>query len=230
MLRLAYRPPVLGRGRMPGKFFCPRRWQSTVVLDKAYPNLVWHFNPAVVPRTPIQTTPPLVALSLLPPSARFTNAAGAQHLDDSNQYLLDARTTIGWVTQVDQAQLTAQRQWPITPQQFINNPAFQAWLHQELKRCAHYADPTLCAIAKSLPDGWTHIADERHPPPYGRIPSPEDIIGSVKVEGGQIVPESYQPMPSHRPVSAHGLFRLSDGFHRHLVAKLGEMAEQQPNP
>ncbi|KAJ1980698.1 hypothetical protein H4R35_001020 [Dimargaris xerosporica] len=226
VLRLVHRPRAFDRARMPGAFLCPHRWQSTIVPDKAYPNLAWHVNPAVVPPIPVQTTLSLVALSFFPPSARLSNATSTQHLDEAHQLPLDARTIIGWVTQVDRAQLIAQRRWPITPQQFINNPAFQAWLHHELKRCAHYADPILCATAKSLPDGWTHIADERHPPPYGRIPSPEDIIGSVKVENGQIVPESYQPMPSHRPVSAHGLFRLSDGFHQHLVAKLGEMAEQ----
>ena len=35
-------------------------------------------------------------------------------------------------------------------------------------------------------DGYLHIADERKVPPAGRIPEPEDILGSVYVEDGEV--------------------------------------------
>ncbi|CAI6334182.1 unnamed protein product [Periconia digitata] len=31
--------------------------------------------------------------------------------------------------------------------------------------------------------GWIHVSDERNPPDYGRIAWPEDIFGSVEVDG-----------------------------------------------
>ncbi|KAI9738201.1 MAG: hypothetical protein M1834_008699 [Cirrosporium novae-zelandiae] len=41
--------------------------------------------------------------------------------------------------------------------------------------------------------GWIHISDERHIPDFGRIAEPEDIFGSIEVDGsGQIV-GNYQP-------------------------------------
>ncbi|KAF9097922.1 hypothetical protein BGX23_007628 [Mortierella sp. AD031] len=69
-------------------------------------------------------------------------------------------------------------------------------------------------------EGWTHIADYRNPAPYGRIPLPEDIFGSVQIVDGVIRPESYQRMPSHRIVSSLGLFQLSDHLHERLVHHL----------
>ncbi|RKP27733.1 hypothetical protein SYNPS1DRAFT_10650, partial [Syncephalis pseudoplumigaleata] len=59
--------------------------------------------------------------------------------------------------------------------------------------------------------------DERNPAPWGRIPDPEDIFGSVQLKEGAIVPRSFQPMPTHRMVSSNGLFRLSDTLHAALL-------------
>ncbi|KAG0204030.1 hypothetical protein BGX28_003909 [Mortierella sp. GBA30] len=69
-------------------------------------------------------------------------------------------------------------------------------------------------------EGWTHIADYRNPAPYGRIPLPEDIFGSVQIVDGVIQPSTYQRMPSHRIVSSNGLFQLSEYLHEKLVQRL----------
>lgn len=69
---------------------------------------------------------------------------------------------------------------------------------------------------------WLHIADERNPPPWGRIPLPEDIFGSVLLEKGVIQPNTYERMPSHRFVTSNGLFKLSDPMQRILVSTLLE--------
>ncbi|RKP10889.1 hypothetical protein THASP1DRAFT_12196, partial [Thamnocephalis sphaerospora] len=67
--------------------------------------------------------------------------------------------------------------------------------------------------------------DERNPAPWGRIPDAEDIIGSVEVRDGLILPGSFQPMPVHRLVSSNGVFLLSKPLQATLLARLHELAQ-----
>ncbi len=56
--------------------------------------------------------------------------------------------------------------------------------------------------------GFIHVYDERHPPDYGRIPDPEDIFGSLEVDGvGNFVDGHgrYQRSGSYRMVTRDGL-------------------------
>lgn len=56
--------------------------------------------------------------------------------------------------------------------------------------------------------GYIHVYDERHPPDYGRIPEPEDIFGSLEVDGqGNFVDGTgkYQTSGSYRVVTNDGL-------------------------
>ncbi len=47
--------------------------------------------------------------------------------------------------------------------------------------------------------GWVHVSDQRNPPDYGRIAWPEDIFGSIEVDGsGNIVGKSGEYQPSGR--------------------------------
>ncbi|KNE66015.1 hypothetical protein AMAG_10292 [Allomyces macrogynus ATCC 38327] len=109
----------------------------------------------------------------------------------------------------------------LRPADFAENPAFVAHLHKVLKDHAH-EDKDLIALAKHQKIGWMHVADQRNPPPWGRIPDPDDIIGSVQLDGeGKIQAHSYQPMPTHRIVSNHGLFQLSPFLHEKLVQSFG---------
>lgn len=66
-------------------------------------------------------------------------------------------------------------------------------------------------------NSWLHIGDERNPPAWGRINFPEDIIGSVEVNGGVIKAGSYQPMPAHRMVTNDGIFQLSQPLTKCVV-------------
>ncbi|KAJ3362903.1 hypothetical protein GGF31_001292 [Allomyces arbusculus] len=109
----------------------------------------------------------------------------------------------------------------LRPADFAENPAFVAHLHKVLKDHAH-EDKDLVALAKHQKVGWMHVADQRNPPPWGRIPDPDDILGSVQLDGeGQIRAHSYQPMPTHRIVSNHGLFQLTPFLHEKLVQSFG---------
>ncbi|ORZ34972.1 hypothetical protein BCR44DRAFT_1374628, partial [Catenaria anguillulae PL171] len=105
----------------------------------------------------------------------------------------------------------------LTPRTFRANPGFVDLLHATLREHAHL-DPELVALAEHQKIGWLHLADARNPPPWGRIPDPDDIVGSVLIgDNGKIVPGSYQRMPTHRLVSGQGLFVLSAYLHGKLV-------------
>ena len=74
---------------------------------------------------------------------------------------------------------------------------------------------------------WLHIGDERNPPPWGRIPYPEDIIGTVFVQGGVIQPNTYQPMPTHRLATSNGFMQLSEPLTQCLIREAKRIASKQ---
>jgi hypothetical protein len=55
--------------------------------------------------------------------------------------------------------------------------------------------------------GYVHVSDTRNPPDFGRIAWPEDIFGSVEVDGqGKIVDDgNYQPSGTYRIVTREGM-------------------------
>ena len=56
--------------------------------------------------------------------------------------------------------------------------------------------------------GYIHVYDLRHPPDFGRIPDPEDIFGSLEVDGrGNFVDGHgrYQRSGSYRVITRDGL-------------------------
>ncbi|KAI7875039.1 hypothetical protein K492DRAFT_136975 [Lichtheimia hyalospora FSU 10163] len=87
-------------------------------------------------------------------------------------------------------------------------------------------DSTLKSLAEWQKEGWLHIADERNPPPWGRIPYPEDIIGTVLVNNGVIQPETYQEMPTHRLVTSNGIFQLSEPLRQCIVDESKKLIKQ----
>jgi hypothetical protein len=58
---------------------------------------------------------------------------------------------------------------------------------------------------------------------FGRIPEPEDIIGSVLVQNGELQAETYQPMPTYRLVTREGPMKLSSYLLERLREKLKSM-------
>ncbi|KAI0024245.1 hypothetical protein F4780DRAFT_653643 [Xylariomycetidae sp. FL0641] len=70
--------------------------------------------------------------------------------------------------------------------------------------------------------GHVHLSDMRNPPDFGRIAWPEDILGSIEVDGhGQIVGE-FQPSGTYRIVTNEGILGLSDFLRNKLVERLKE--------
>ncbi|KAL1717600.1 hypothetical protein EV715DRAFT_202881 [Schizophyllum commune] len=105
---------------------------------------------------------------------------------------------------------------------FRENPHFRSLLHRAIREGLEQdVDEVQRNGALQLQAGWMHIHDERNIPALGRIGDPDDIIASVLVEGGKILPETYQPMPAYRVVTADGVVQLSEG----LAQKLKELLE-----
>jgi hypothetical protein len=56
--------------------------------------------------------------------------------------------------------------------------------------------------------GWIHVSDERNPPDWGRIAWPEDIFGSLEVDGsGSFVggDGNYQSSGTYRVITRDGM-------------------------
>jgi len=74
-----------------------------------------------------------------------------------------------------------------------------------------------------------HVSDTRNPPDYGRIAWPEDIFGSVEVDGqGRFVEAgegkgtgNYQESGSYRVCTREGILGLSPFLRERVVERLG---------
>ena len=114
---------------------------------------------------------------------------------------------------------------PITPDIFSANRVFIDFLHQVIARQAPH-HPGLQAEARRLGQGFVYIIDQRTRDPSGSVP-PEDIIGAVEVEGGEVVQGSYRRNPNHVLLSSAGFFRLDANLHQFLLEALAARASEQ---
>ncbi|CBY01288.1 hypothetical protein IAQ61_003110 [Plenodomus lingam] len=77
--------------------------------------------------------------------------------------------------------------------------------------------------------GWIHISDLRNPPDYGRIAWPEDIFGSVEVDGnGNFSGENggWQDSGTYRVVTREGILGLTEFIWGKTVERLQELERQ----
>ncbi|EHY58452.1 hypothetical protein HRR83_007178 [Exophiala dermatitidis] len=80
--------------------------------------------------------------------------------------------------------------------------------------------------------GWVHVSDTRHVPDFGRIAEPEDIFGSVEVDGaGKFVDGHgrYQASGTYRIVTRDGILGLTDFMRERVVKRLKGMEEAERN-
>ena len=116
----------------------------------------------------------------------------------------------------------------ITPAVFARNRVFVDFMHEVIARRGPGL-PGLVAEARRQGDGWVYIIDQRTRNPQGHIP-PEDIIGVFAVQGGRIVPDSYQSSPKHMILSADGFFRLGAELQACLLEELAGRADPGAAP
>eukprot|EP00123_Amoebidium_parasiticum_P022743 comp9404_c0_seq1/m.4457 comp9404_c0_seq1/g.4457 ORF comp9404_c0_seq1/g.4457 comp9404_c0_seq1/m.4457 type:complete len:185 (-) comp9404_c0_seq1:494-1048(-) len=105
----------------------------------------------------------------------------------------------------------------LKPSNFEENKEFRTLLNDTVA-ATFTQDDELAHQAIGHKEGWMHIQDYRNPAFQNRIPETEDIIGSVLVKDGELVPGTFQPMPVHRLLSMNGMFRLNTPLHEKLVA------------
>lgn len=75
--------------------------------------------------------------------------------------------------------------------------------------------------------GWVHVSDARNPPDYGRIAWPEDIFGSVEVDGrGQFV-GNYQASGTYRVCTREGILGLSPYLREKVVERLRKLEAEE---
>ncbi|KAI9797566.1 MAG: hypothetical protein M1835_007830 [Candelina submexicana] len=71
--------------------------------------------------------------------------------------------------------------------------------------------------------GWVHVSDQRNRPDFGRIAWPEDIFGSIEVDGhGRFVggKGNYQPSGTYRILTREGILGLSPNLRDKVVERL----------
>ncbi|KAL7767766.1 hypothetical protein ACKLNR_002067 [Fusarium oxysporum f. sp. zingiberi] len=77
--------------------------------------------------------------------------------------------------------------------------------------------------------GYVHLSDRRNPPDFGRIAWPEDILGSVEVDGAGTIIGKVQPSGTYRILTNEGILGLSPFLQTKLVERLKqEEAKQNP--
>ncbi|TFK79563.1 hypothetical protein K466DRAFT_606054 [Polyporus arcularius HHB13444] len=164
--------------------------------DPDRPDLFYHL---FTPPTSLSSTTPVFALSFL--STPLPSILSS--------------TVLGWLPasgEGDSAGLN----------DFVENESFRDILHEAVQSALRDgADEVQKNSAIQTREGWMHIHDSRNLPALGRIGDPDDIIASVRVENGEIMAETYQPMPSYRLATSDGVLQLTEG----LAARLTEILE-----
>ncbi|KZT65192.1 hypothetical protein DAEQUDRAFT_731711 [Daedalea quercina L-15889] len=152
----------------------------------------------------VSHTSPVFALSFLPsppPSVRSC-------------------TVIGWLP----ASTPGGKEGDAGLNDFLENSSFRDVLHEAVQGgLRDGVDDIQKNGAIQTQVGWMHIHDQRNVPALGRIGDVDDILASVRVEEGEILAETYQPMPSYRLCTADGLTQLTEG----LAARLKEILEER---
>ncbi|KAF1987487.1 hypothetical protein K402DRAFT_392747 [Aulographum hederae CBS 113979] len=78
--------------------------------------------------------------------------------------------------------------------------------------------------------GWIHVSDLRNPPDYGRIAWPEDIFGSLEVDGqGAFVggDGGFQGSGTYRICTREGILGLSPYLMERLKERLAELEKKE---
>lgn len=77
--------------------------------------------------------------------------------------------------------------------------------------------------------GYIHVSDQRNPPDFGRVAWPEDIFGSLEVDGeGNFIDGNgrYQEAGTYRACTNEGVLVLSPFLRTKLVERLQELDSQ----
>ncbi|KAH9903381.1 hypothetical protein C8Q73DRAFT_785967 [Cubamyces lactineus] len=172
------------------------------LADPDRPDLFYHLFPAP---TSISSSTPVFALSFLPESPPSVLSC----------------SVIGWLPASGEGEQAGLND-------FVENELFREVLHEAVQSALRDGvDEVQKNGAIQTREGWMHIHDNRNIPALGRIGDPDDIIASVRVENGEILAETYQPMPSYRLCTSDGVLQLTEGLAKRLVEVLQAKVQQE---
>lgn len=178
--------------------------RTTTFEDTSRKGLFYHLVP---PPTPLSDTRPVFAVSLLADPPPFSESS----------------TVLGWLPAE-----TPGGDRDAGLNDFVQNFRFLPLLHEALSSgLAEAVDDIQVSGALQIGEGWMHIHDERNLPALNRIGDPDDILASVRVEGGKILAETYQAMPSYRVCTADGVTQLTEGLTSKLRSLLDARAREE---
>ncbi|KAI0372533.1 hypothetical protein BV20DRAFT_1034592 [Pilatotrama ljubarskyi] len=170
--------------------------------DPDRPGLFYHLFPAP---TSISSSTPVFALSFLPEAPPSVLSS----------------TVIGWLPASGEGEEAGLND-------FVENERFREVLHEAVHSALRDGvDEVQKNGAIQVREGWMHIHDNRNVPALGRIGDPDDIIASVRVENGEILAETYQPMPSYRLCTSDGVIQLTEGLEARLVEVLRQKIREE---
>ena len=105
---------------------------------------------------------------------------------------------------------------------FVQNDVFVTFLHHVIAKHV-YACPGLVAEGQRQRNGYVYLIDSRTPTPDGAVP-PEDIIGVVEVEDGQL--HSYRGSPKYQLFAQSGLISLDPWLEERLIDDLQALQQR----
>jgi len=195
------------------------------VKDPSHPSLFYHL---FVPEEPLDTQTRQLLGRIYQNNARVDQpAVFALSFLETRPPSLNSRTVLGWLP-ASSEQAAAEDSSDNGLNDFVENNKFPALLQEAIKD-GLLEDEIWTNSAIQAHSGWMHIFDQRNPPPLGRVPEPDDILASVRVEDGAMLIDTYQPMPSYRLCTRDGVCELSEGLMARLRLVLSRVAEEEKN-
>ncbi|KAH9829256.1 uncharacterized protein C8Q71DRAFT_444591 [Rhodofomes roseus] len=204
--RVSRRPTPLGNRSTSRPFSSTPRASNSTNPNTSFPDpersdLFYHLFEAP---NDVSRTSPVFALSFLPTPPPSVQSC----------------TVIGWLP----ASTPGGKEEDAGLNDFVENPLFRDVLHGAVQGALRDGvDDVQKNGAIQTQVGWMHVHDQRNVPALGRIGDVDDILASVRVEDGEILPSTYQPMPSYRLCTGDGLTQLTEG----LAARLKEILEDR---
>ncbi|ORX33943.1 hypothetical protein BD324DRAFT_653641 [Kockovaella imperatae] len=112
---------------------------------------------------------------------------------------------------------------------FQENSEFLKLLHDLIRAGldANVSEQLAFEASARPTDGYINLCDERALPPAGRIAEPEDTLGTVFVQDGQIDGKTYQAMPSYRLITANGPCILPKGLDQFVRNELEKIDQAE---
>ncbi|KAM0746917.1 hypothetical protein T439DRAFT_329192 [Meredithblackwellia eburnea MCA 4105] len=189
---------------------CRRALSNTAIAretiaSSSYPGLFYHSVPDSTTRYSVSFLPhPAPDLAFSPTTIGILNPASSTGLEGA----------LGSLKEHQEAGVP-----PLLPSNFEENKEFKELLHDVLRE-AVWDDLALQTEATVRGEGFIHLTDYRNPADLNRVPAPDDIVASILVQDGKLVPGSYEPSMTHRTVTMDGMMRLGEELMVVLRSKL----------